>query len=140
MTLTLNQQNLDEFFQAVSEAINGAILGQGQIDMNRFCQTLVGKAGQTAESLLPPQASPECGVVYDAQHFEYLVLAMSLLTTAWTAEIFRLKTIDDHCYTHKSANGQPCPIGSQFHASLREDFLSMLTQMGELAKQRLPSG
>jgi hypothetical protein len=51
---------------------------------------------------------------------EIKIWALGLISQEWILEILRLKTVDGHCYTHKSKTGKPCPNGSQFHKELYE--------------------
>jgi len=92
------------------------------------------RAVEVASIYLKTDDNQPCDTKYQADSWEQIVLALSLLTEAWITEILRRKTRDGHCWTHKGKTGPPCPIGSRFHKQLRDDCISDLERMLELIK------
>jgi hypothetical protein len=91
-------------------------------------------ARATADLYIEAKSNRECETQYDSRCMEYIVWGLALLSVAWVSEIFRLKTKDGHCYTHKTSSCQPCPQGRRFHAVLHADFISCVRRLVDLAQ------
>jgi hypothetical protein len=129
----LQQTDLANLYQDVAEAINVAATKQG-CDLPRFVSEMMNRARAAADLYIEAKSNRECETQYDSHCMEYIVWGLALLSVAWVSEIFRLKTRDGHCYTHKASSRQPCQQGRSFHAVLHADFINSVRQLVDLAQ------
>lgn len=105
-----------------------------EVGKDTFCQRLTQIAQSVARDHIKPALNEECDTRYDEQGWEYLLWTIGLVCAAWTLEIFRAKTRDGHCHTHKKQANLPCPRGTRFHAQLHHNTLASFERLIDVAK------
>ena len=132
----VDEQMLEELYQAVQEAIReGGSEPDPTLRSLRFRLSIIGQANALAGSI-EPIVNNECETGYQSNSYESVIAALAFLSVAWVTENFRRKTLDGHCWTHKQTTGQPCQIGSRFHAELRSRWLESLSRLLEIARSK----
>lgn len=79
-----------------------------------------------------------CGVNYDPEKSpEILIWALGLVCECWTLELFKRKTFDGHCHTHKQKNRKSCEKGTEFHRELYDEAKNSFEQVIEHAEKQM---
>lgn len=128
-----DRHSIEQLYRIGGDYID-VLVHDGEVDMVKLTQCLIGASREVARTYLKDVLSEECRTGYNAKSVEYMLWCLGIVCMIWAAGVFRQKTLEGHCRVHQ----KPCYIGRQLHYQLHADVIDSFETVTSLLMEMRP--